>query len=382
MEISGTSAACDFRRRDLAVFLAIYDGLWYTYKPQRAGPVTAVLCGGADYNVELFSENVHVVCSEIQRGDLGTCGGASVSWLAQEDKEYYLLANSGFFDGPRQDETFTIGAVDNDDCPYAYGPIVPTSAGVILPYSTTTATTDVDESLSCGGALADGGPGVWYMVEGTGRPLTASTCSEATNFDTQISVFLGDCGNLACVNGNNDFCKLGSSVTWPSQEGELYRVLVQGANADAIGDFELTVLTDADRKENDFCATATLKPATDSFTFAGSTADDVPKCDGSGEKEVIPYGIWYRVDGNGDQASFSVRIIDEAPIEIRILKGSNCGSLVCVEDFDSGAFAVVGYSSEGYSFPTVVGETYYIYFGNRERDNIDVSYRLGLDIRR
>jgi hypothetical protein len=76
--------------------------------------------------------------------------------------------------------------------------------------------------------------GVWYTVLGTGGPMTASTCpldGGGAEFDTRISVYGGTCDSLTCLDGNNDgdeACGGGSRVTWPSIEGENYRVLVHG----------------------------------------------------------------------------------------------------------------------------------------------------------
>ncbi len=56
----------------------------------------------------------------------------------------------------------------------------------------------------CGSAYASGDGGFWYSVIGSGDPLIASICHNATEFDTQISVFSGSCGNLSCIGGHND----------------------------------------------------------------------------------------------------------------------------------------------------------------------------------
>ena len=393
-ELSGHSGACDLRReRDLAVWLWQTNGLWYTYRSRTFGPVTAVLCGADGYSLELFSgEGQHTVCSTMKNGDLGNCGGTSVSWIAQEGLSYTILVEG------EDSEDFSIEIVDNDECQFAFGPILPTSAGVLMSYSTTNAESDPEVSNApCGGAAAGGGPGVWYLVEGTGRPLTASTCSDDTTFDTQISVYGGTCGSLTCLNGNDDSCEKASSVTWPSQQGELYYVLVQGSSLNEVGNFELTLTTDADRLDNDFCATAENLEIDVSFAFAGSTADDVPVCtdqafdQGTGwtpnvapvtsEKENLPYGIWYSVIGDGNPFGFVVGMPDEAPIVIKVLTpgvSGGCGDLTCAGEVDSVGFAVVGYSSQGYCFPTVFGQTYYIFLATQDREIIDVTHDISI----
>ena len=373
-EIQGSSAACDFRR-NLATWIDQTDGLWYTYRARLSGPVTVTLCGSS-YGLDLYSDGIHHVCSGKRNGDLGSCGGTSVSWIAQQGNSYKLLVRPGN-GAPPGDETFTIDLVDNDECQYAYGPVVPSSAGVVMSYATVNAKIDQESSNSCGGASSDDSPGVWYLVEGTGRPLTASTCSSGTTFDTQIKIFGGSCGSLTCLNGNNDSCGQGSSITWPSTAGEIYYVLVQGANG-AVGDFELTLSTDADRKENDFCATAQDLAITNGggFTFSGSTADDVPVCAGqTGEQENLPHGLWYKYTGTGDAFGFTVSAPDEAPVVMNALTGS-CGELACVEDLNFIGSAVVGRSIQGFCFPTVPGQEYFIFLATRDRANIDVLHSI------
>ena len=378
-EFAGTSAACDLRR-ELATWFAQTDGLWYIYRSRITGPVTAILCGANSYEMDLFSEGIHFVCSTMYNGDLGNCGGTSVSWIAQKGSSYYILVRPSY-DVPRLDENFSIDLVDNDRCQHAFGPVIPTSAGAVMEYSTVNAEIDPEEGGSCGGAQAGENPGVWYLVEGSGRPVTASTCSDGTTFDTQVSVFGGNCGSLTCLNGNNDSCGQASSVTWPTQVGEIYYVLVQGSDG-AVGDFKLTLSTDADRTENDFCATAELLVDTIEFTFSGSTSDDVPVCSDtdsspSAQQENVPYGLWYKLTGDGNSSAFTVSMPDEAPVEMKVLTGS-CGDLRCVENLEGIGYGVVGYSEQGFLFPTAVNQTYYIFLATRERADVDVSHTISV----
>lgn len=84
-------------------------------------------------------------------------------------------------------------------------------------------------------------PGVWYTVRGTGQRITADTCSDSTNFDTKITVYQGSsCSRLSCVEGNDDYCDLQSSVTWESTVDQEYKILVHGFGS-AAGDFRLDI---------------------------------------------------------------------------------------------------------------------------------------------
>ncbi len=151
-----------------------------------------------------------------------------------------------------------------------------------------------DGQPACGSATGQSSNGVWYSLIGTGNNITLSTCGGAA-FDTEISVWCGDCpagggsdccvangtpgcddpeceaivcavdpfccdvswdgicageandlcevcmggGGLQCVAGNDDFCGLQTQVTFCSQAGAEYLVLVFGFGS-AQGNFTLT----------------------------------------------------------------------------------------------------------------------------------------------
>ncbi|HTF89356.1 MAG TPA: GEVED domain-containing protein [Planctomycetota bacterium] len=88
-------------------------------------------------------------------------------------------------------------------------------------------------------------PGVWFKFNGTGYPVTLSTCDALTNFDTRISVFTGTCGALTCLADNDDGAcgvnPLASIVSFNTQFGVEYRALVHGGKlASDMGTFRLT----------------------------------------------------------------------------------------------------------------------------------------------
>ena len=94
-------------------------------------------------------------------------------------------------------------------------------------------------------------PGVWFSVEGTGNTMTASTCERnsagSADYDSKITVFCRGCDPLEvkCIGGNDDFpgCNFHSSVSWPSQAGREYQILVHGFGGNT-GSFELAVFDD------------------------------------------------------------------------------------------------------------------------------------------
>jgi hypothetical protein len=136
-----------------------------------------------------------------------------------------------------------------------------------------------DGAAACGGATAQGSPGVWYTVTGTGNTITASFCTAlydsncctghgSTGCDDSAckatvcasdsvccstgwdNICAGEaldlCGSLcspACVTGSDDSCGFQSQVSWCSQAGATYRILVHGYGS-AAGYFDLDVSDD------------------------------------------------------------------------------------------------------------------------------------------
>ncbi len=124
----------------------------------------------------------------------------------------------------------------NDTCAEAIQLTCPGGGGTSAVFGSTIGATFTDQG-TCG--TTHSAPDVWYTVAGNGGDITVDTCT-GTSFDTKITVWEGSCAALVCVNGNDDFCGLQSSVTWTSVIGTDYYVMVHGFST-ATGDFELTV---------------------------------------------------------------------------------------------------------------------------------------------
>ncbi|MEI7801978.1 MAG: T9SS type A sorting domain-containing protein [Bacteroidota bacterium] len=159
-----------------------------------------------------------------------TIGGFTVG------NTYYIRVYDAGFTPPAT-TTFDICIFDappgpaNDDCS---GAIV-MNCGDIVTGSTLTAAADL--AGLCG--TQPTAPGVWYTIVGDGSVMTASLCN-GTTWDTKLNVYSGTCANLTCVSGNDDFCGLQSQVSFLSQVGVNYYILVNGYN-NATGDFQLEV---------------------------------------------------------------------------------------------------------------------------------------------
>jgi len=236
----------------------------------------------------------------------------------------------------------------NDACAGA----IALSCGQTVTGNTATATNDV--APLCTG-IAPQGKGVWYTITGTGGTITLSTCSTATLFDTQISVYTGACGALSCVaaNNNSSACTSGgaypaarkSTVTFNSVFGTVYRILVSGT-VSASGAFSLSVTCGVAGPPNDACANSILVAcgSTTTGSTVGSTVDAVTGCAFSLNTAG---GVWYRVVGNGGMITVSL-CGSAYDTKLGVFTGT-CGALTCVtsddDTCDPGLQSVATFSS-------------------------------------
>lgn len=125
----------------------------------------------------------------------------------------------------------TLNLFSNDACENAQLLI----CGEVIMDSTSEATEDT--APYCGTLIS--APGKWFQFEGTGDEVQVKTCQ--SSYDTRLSVYQGDCENLVCEGGNDDRCGLQSQLTFNSEEGVIYLILVNGSNG-ATGEFQLELI--------------------------------------------------------------------------------------------------------------------------------------------
>ena len=128
----------------------------------------------------------------------------------------------------------------NDLCMNAQAIPGPYSPGVVVSGTTTLATGD---NIGTCGTTGNSNPGVWYSVTGTGNSLTADLCNGNTSWDSKIQVWCNSCDYPMCVGGNDDFCGLQSSLTWCTESGVEYLILVYQYGSTG-GSFDLTITDD------------------------------------------------------------------------------------------------------------------------------------------
>jgi hypothetical protein len=175
------------------------------------------------------------------------------------------------------------GVAAEDFCENAYPVEVPSTT-----FGTTSGATIDSEFYPCGTSIT--APGVWFSVIGTGNTMTATTCTDFYDYDTKLTVFCGGCSTAewACIDGNDDNCVGGASgllstVTWCSELGAEYLVLVHGYSSNA-GDFFLDVYDDGVAcSDPPLCEEPTGACCVDLVCVETNTE---PECDALG-------GIWY-----------------------------------------------------------------------------------------
>ena len=129
----------------------------------------------------------------------------------------------------------------NDLCADA----LPIACGQSIVGSTVGATPDALNNTS------DDAPAVWFSLIGTGTDLELSLCNAATDYDTQLDVYTGECGNISLVveNDDLDFPELCSGLTFTSELGESYLIVVHGfpdgfEDLEDNGNYEFTLTCD------------------------------------------------------------------------------------------------------------------------------------------
>ena len=251
------------------------------------------------------------------------CGSrSSVSWLARKGVDYFI-----FVHGYGEDTfSLTVGYETNGECDASI-PLNVSSSEIVV--GSTRATDRSVNILTCDFLPAEDGA-VWYSVVGTGSWMQASTCNSVTNFNARLNVLLEDC--RGCQVFRDSSCGLGSIISWQTEPGVEYRVLVFKSDLRSGSIFGLTV-TEFDLAENDACETATFLPLgteTLGSTFTASTDESLRQdCLGG---DVSHPGVWYRIRGNGRRLIATTCFDDTDFGSVVSVFTGVCGRLQCAPE--------------------------------------------------
>ncbi len=264
--------------------------------------VTISLCGGGtDYDSFLRVYDDCDLLNELAAND-DSCGLQSeVTFFSDGTSTYYIMVEGfGSGSGNFSLDVTCINPPANDLCSNA----IAVGCGDSITGTTIGSTLDTNVAGDCGTTLT--APGVWYSLadtSGLAGSITISLCA-ATDFDSKISVYTGDCGAppLTCVAGNDDSCGLQSEVTFPTNGNTTFLILVHGFGG-ATGNFSLDVNCTPTPPPNDMIVNSIDVdeigfPYTDPSVAmpAATTENGNPQgCDLTGAN-----GVWYNFVAAGD----------------------------------------------------------------------------------
>lgn len=331
-------------------------GLWYVIEGDNQN-VSFSTCDQATYDtiISLFEGS----CDELnclgfndQNYECGDINTSEISHHLEEGSTYYIYVH-GFNGAVGQFElSTTCIAPENDLCTDA----IPVSCGQTFTSSTELATnTDI---IPTGCSTSSSTPGIWYVIEGNNQNVEISTCDQA-NFDTVISLYEGNCDELSCVtfdDQNFDCTDINTSaITEFLESGKTYYIFVHGFNS-ATGDFDLSITCLP--PENDNCINAI--PITCGELYSGSTIysfNDGVDIDCTNSPATS--GVWYSIEGNNKEVSFST--CDQANFDtiISVFEG-DCDELSCV-DFNDQALDCDNTNTSEIELFLNAGTTYYVF---------------------
>eukprot|EP00980_Cylindrotheca_fusiformis_P011021 scaffold2533_cov137-Cylindrotheca_fusiformis.AAC.9 len=349
-------------------------GVWYQFELDTDQPVRATTsCTGDEDEGYMGTHIVVFAGSCVTLHCVGTsidikekhpdlyCAENSVSWLAKAGQTYLIHVHGVGYDDfnvgkfslvvteESSDAVQTLAPkpdTPNEICTDAIGPL---EIGKSVRGSTAGALNG--KAPECGGATAQIGSGVWYLVRGTGQEMIVSTCPPSgdhwleNDFSKQVSLFEGSCGDLICIDGgsyvsgfDNSVCYGSAGVSWDSVEGQDYYILVHGEYLGSSGNFDLYLDV---VHPNHHCEAATplaLATEVEGSTFYGVGQSTISCGEAS---EQSSNGVWYTFVNEESVAKPVIATtctLGEASsenVQISVFSGSDCDSLFCVDGSNS-----------------------------------------------
>jgi hypothetical protein len=314
---------------------------WYVVQG-TGSPMTASLCQ-EETNFDTFLSvylSIDGACTSAFRcldaNDDSTCGTASELVWDTEISLFYYLRVHGFGNNTGNFGLRVFGEIqaegDGGSCDTAV-PIPFPDGSLILASTSGQSSGGTDD---CSGF---DGPGVWYIIFGTGEEVTASTCNSDTDFDSYLSLFVsGDrtCGSVRCLTSNDDNCgSTTSEVTWFAESGEIYYLHVHGFGGSS-GSYGLTI-SGSGVENNDECEGATeLDPFQVNFILGDTslaTNSGASSCGGASVSSSPD--LWYSVEGtDARMVATTCNEFTFFDTQISVYQGSSCFALNCLDGND------------------------------------------------
>ena len=213
-------------------------GVWYSFVGTGEEVTVSTCLPGTNYDTYLsvYSANCSEPLCTASNDDSTDCadsGKSEVSFFAATGGFYRILVDG--LNGAEGD--FQLSLMCGLPCENAI------LIGCTDEVSANTENMLIGDAPSC--ITLPTGYGTWYKYEGTGLCINLRTCwgsyGQATDFDTQITVYEGSCTNLSCVAYNDDSEDCLSSNAHPGSSevsvstvaGVDYYILVHGKNYDS-----------------------------------------------------------------------------------------------------------------------------------------------------
>jgi hypothetical protein len=237
-----------------------------------------------------------------------------------------------------------------------------------------------DDHADCDGTVL--GRGVWYAFAGNGKTMTVSTCHEAiTEVSTELVVTAGCTTSGTCIATEDPgfavpcINPFGETVTFDTEVGRSYRVLVKGPTAKVTGKFGITV-SDYLAPENDSCSKPILLAPNAEAATVGTTVNATKEtfCDDSLN---VGRGVWYAFAGTGDTMTVST-CEAETDFFTDVKVHTGCGG-TCIDNIYPG-FDVPCPNPFGktVTIDTVAGTTYRVFV---QGDNTANVGKFGISLR-
>lgn len=316
--------------------VASTDGIWYK-TVGTGGLVHKDPCSGPPY-MTFFTGT----CDQLVRRDTSFIDGCADAWFLEEGVDYLVLVVDEPERNPTTVSLLPFDVFTNDLCDDAESIAI----GSTMSGSVFNAT--VDDFTRCEIyqtlPIRDNMRGVWYKATGNGKVLGASTCDGGGSNVSQpvpVNVYGGACNAPICVDYATSFA---CGVTWESQEGVEYHILVQ---SEALQGFELALYEATTDVANDMCENA--EPIAIGSTVTGSLLHARMDVQAGCQDRDPAAGVWFKVVGNGNGLGASTCGGDGFSPTVSVF-GGTCADPTCLRSF---------YSCDT-KWPSEVGVEYYI----------------------